>query len=180
MWSSSLSTLRIIHKSCNKSVYFFDPCCIFWPAFRCCILQMLVKLYFFNFFQAKKAEKRTKVWELRQNFAKHVFFFKLHQNTGHGFYSQIRLVLERQLNGQCQQCLYIDITRPQTFKKNKPGRSQSWMPVLSRDLEEDVPECSGREISQIFLAKIWFPGYGIWERRPLPLPPPLFAVCHLP
>ena len=35
---------------------------------------MLVKLYFFNFFRAKKAEKRTKVRELRQNFAKHVFF----------------------------------------------------------------------------------------------------------
>ena len=34
--------------------------------------------------------------------------------------------------------------------KLRPGRSQYRMPVLSRDWEEDVPECSGREISQIF------------------------------
>ena len=27
------------------------------------------------------------------------------------------------------------------------------MPVLSRDREEDVPECLGREISKIFLEK---------------------------
>ena len=41
------------------------------------------------------------------------------------------------------------------------------MTGLSRDREEDVPECSGREISWIFLGKIWFPGNGIRERRPL-------------
>ena len=50
---------------------------------------------------------------------------------------------------------------------NKPGRSQSRMPVLSWDRKEDVPKCSGREISQNFLGEIWFPGNGIWERRPL-------------
>ena len=53
------------------------------------------------------------------------------------------------------------------YKNNKPGRSQSQMPVLSRDREEDVPECSEREISQIFLGKIWYPGNGIQEHRPL-------------
>ena len=50
---------------------------------------------------------------------------------------------------------------------NKTGRSQSRIPVLSRDRKEDVPECMGREISHIFLGKIWFPGNGILERRPL-------------
>ena len=30
-----------------------------------------------------------------------------------------------------------------------------------------VPECSGWEISQISWGKIWFPGNGIQERRPL-------------
>ena len=38
------------------------------------------------------------------------------------------------------------------------GRSQTRMLVLSRDREEDVPKCSG---------KIWFPGNGIRECRPL-------------
>ena len=33
--------------------------------------------------------------------------------------------------------------------------------------EEDVPECSGWEIFQIFPGKIQFPGNGIQERRPL-------------
>ena len=41
------------------------------------------------------------------------------------------------------------------------------MPVLSRDREEDVPECSGPGISQIFLGNIRFPRNGIRERRPL-------------
>ena len=41
------------------------------------------------------------------------------------------------------------------------------MLVLSRDLEEDVPEGLGREISLIFFGKILFPGNGIRERRPL-------------
>ena len=41
------------------------------------------------------------------------------------------------------------------------------MPVLSQDQEKDVPECSGQEISQIFLGKIRFPGNGIRECRPL-------------
>ena len=58
----------------------------------------------------------------------------------------------------------------------------SWMfPDLKRDREaaspecwywvgtrkEDVPKFSGREIFQIFLGKIRFPGNGIPERRPL-------------
>ena len=50
---------------------------------------------------------------------------------------------------------------------NKPGRSQSRMPVLSRVREEDVPECSGWEISWIFSGKIRYLGNGIRERRPL-------------
>ena len=41
------------------------------------------------------------------------------------------------------------------------------MPELSQDQEEDVPKCSGREISRIFLGKFWFPGNGIREHRPL-------------
>ena len=41
------------------------------------------------------------------------------------------------------------------------------MPVLSRDREEDVPECSGPGISRIFSGNIRFPGNGIRERRPL-------------
>ena len=43
------------------------------------------------------------------------------------------------------------------------------MPVLSRDREEDVPKCSGQEISQIFQGNFRFPGTAIWERRPLVL-----------
>ena len=35
------------------------------------------------------------------------------------------------------------------------------------DREEDVPECSGQEISRIYLGNIRFPGNAIWERRPL-------------
>ena len=50
---------------------------------------------------------------------------------------------------------------------NKPGRSQSPMPVLSRDREENVPECSGWEISKNFSGKIRFLGNGIWECSPL-------------
>ena len=38
------------------------------------------------------------------------------------------------------------------------GRSQSRMPVLSLDLEEDVPNCLGWEISRKFLGKS-----GSWE-----------------
>ena len=45
--------------------------------------------------------------------------------------------------------------------------SQSRMPVLSRDREEDFPELSGQEISRIFLGKIQVPGNGTRERRPL-------------
>ena len=41
------------------------------------------------------------------------------------------------------------------------------MPVLSRDPEEDVPECSGQEISRIFSVKIRLPGNDIGESRPL-------------
>ena len=37
----------------------------------------------------------------------------------------------------------------------------------SRDWKKVVPECSGQEISRIFLGKIRFPGNGIRERRPL-------------
>ena len=43
----------------------------------------------------------------------------------------------------------------------------SQMLVLSQNWEEDVPECSGREISQIFFIKFQFPGNGIRECRPL-------------
>ena len=42
--------------------------------------------------------------------------------------------------------------------------------LLSRDREEDVPECSGQEIFRIFLGNIRFSGNAIWERRPLSLP----------
>ena len=49
------------------------------------------------------------------------------------------------------------------------------MPVLSRDREEDVPECSGWEISQIF-GKKRFPENGIRERRPLLLLMSLFLT----
>ena len=58
---------------------------------------------------------------------------------------------------------FLNISRTET----RPGSSQSRMPVLSRDPEEDVPKCSGWEISRIFLGKIRFPGNGILERRPL-------------
>ena len=40
----------------------------------------------------------------------------------------------------------------------KPWRSRSRMPVLSWDGEEDVPECSGWKISQIFFVKYPVPG----------------------
>ena len=58
---------------------------------------------------------------------------------------------------------FPNVSRPKT----RPGSNQSRMTGLSRDREEDVPKCLGQEISQIFLGKIWFPGNGIWERRPL-------------
>ena len=41
------------------------------------------------------------------------------------------------------------------------------MPVLSRDREEDVPECSGQEISLIFPGNFRFPENAIRERRSL-------------
>ena len=55
------------------------------------------------------------------------------------------------------------------------------MPVLSRDREEDVSECSGWEISQIFSGKIRFLGNGIRERRPLtePLQPTMYHTGQL-
>ena len=56
---------------------------------------------------------------------------------------------------------------PNLNKTWKPGSSQFWLPVLSRDREEDVPKCSGQEISRIFSGKICFPGNGIRECRPL-------------
>ena len=49
-------------------------------------------------------------------------------------------------------------------------RDRKWhtrMVGLRQDREEDVPKCSGWEISQIFPGKIRFPGNGIWECRPL-------------
>ena len=49
----------------------------------------------------------------------------------------------------------------------KRDREAASLAVLSWDLEEDVPECLGREISRIFSGKIRFPGNGIRERRPL-------------
>ena len=41
---------------------------------------------------------------------------------------------------------FPNVSRPET-------RWEDRMPVLSRDREEDVPTCAGREISQFFLGK---------------------------
>ena len=58
---------------------------------------------------------------------------------------------------------FPNVSRPKT----RTGIRQSRMPVLSRDWEEDVPKCSGREIFKIFQGNIGFPGNAIRERRPL-------------
>ena len=42
-----------------------------------------------------------------------------------------------------------NVSQPET----RPGSSQSRMPVLSPKWEEDIPECSGWEISRIFREK---------------------------
>ena len=47
-----------------------------------------------------------------------------------------------------------------------PDLKRDWE-AASPEWEEYVPECSRREIFQIFGGKIWFPGNGIRERRPL-------------
>ena len=58
---------------------------------------------------------------------------------------------------------FLNVSRPKT----RPGSNQSRMMGRSRDREKVVPECSGQEISRIFLKKIRFPGNGIQECRPL-------------
>ena len=57
----------------------------------------------------------------------------------------------------------LNVSRLET----RPGSDQSRMPVMIRDREEDVLECSGQEISWIFLGKIRFPGNAFRECRPL-------------
>ena len=44
---------------------------------------------------------------------------------------------------------FPNVSRPET----RPGSSQSRMPVLSWDREEDVPECSGQENPRFFWEK---------------------------
>ena len=51
-------------------------------------------------------------------------------------------------------------------------------PELSRDREEDVPKCSGREISRIFLGNFRFPGDAIRECRPLLWAQLLSRITH--
>ena len=58
---------------------------------------------------------------------------------------------------------FLNVSRPKT----RPGSNQSRMMGQNRDREKVVPERSVREISQIFLGKIRFPGNGIREGRPL-------------
>ena len=58
---------------------------------------------------------------------------------------------------------FLNVFRPETRQKE----DQSRMPVMIRDQEEDVLECSGQEISWIFLGKIRFPGNAFRECRPL-------------
>ena len=54
---------------------------------------------------------------------------------------------------------FPNVSRPKT----RLGSNQHQMTGLSRDREEDVPECSGPEIPRIFSGKIRFPGNAIWE-----------------
>ena len=49
----------------------------------------------------------------------------------------------------------------------RDGNLPVQMAGLRQEREEDVHECSGRDISQIFQGKFRFPGNGIRERRPL-------------
>ena len=39
------------------SIFNYDPCCIFRPAFGCCALQTLVEIVFFSVFAAKNLKK---------------------------------------------------------------------------------------------------------------------------
>ena len=59
--------------------------------------------------------------------------------------------------------------------ENKMERSQSRKTGLSRDLEGELPERSRRYFSWFLMEKIWFPGNGIWEPRPLIFTVTLFA-----
>ena len=49
-------------------------CCLFWPVFGCCILQMLVKICFFNFV-VQKCWKRKKSKKIDAKFCKKMFFW---------------------------------------------------------------------------------------------------------
>ena len=52
----------------------FKDCCIFWPVFGCCALQMLVEICFFNKCCCLKAEKRKKSKKFAAKFSKKMFF----------------------------------------------------------------------------------------------------------
>ena len=54
-----------------------------------------------------------------------------------------------------------------TGDHSRIARTGTVLQMLRQDWEENVPECSGWEISRIFLGKIRFPENGIRERRPL-------------
>ena len=69
-------------------------CCIFQPVFGCCALQIIVEIWVFNIFCAKKLKKEEKAQKSRQNWAK-LFFFDLHPKAGWGFYSQKETCFQR-------------------------------------------------------------------------------------
>ena len=61
-------------------------CWIFWPAFGCCKLQMLVEICFFTFFALKMWQrKKSKKIELK---LKKKFFLSLHRSANWGFCAQ--------------------------------------------------------------------------------------------
>ena len=55
-----------------------NRCCIFWPAFVCCTLWMLVEIFVFNLFFAKKLKnaKMQKSMKFAAKFSKNMSFFK--------------------------------------------------------------------------------------------------------
>ena len=67
-------------------------CCIFWPAFDCCALQMMVKFCFFlkHFWgkKLKKLKRGRKSKKFDAQFSKKLFFISLPQDAGLVFYSQ--------------------------------------------------------------------------------------------
>ena len=63
-------------------------CCIFWPVFGCCGLQMLARICFLTFCEPKSWKKEAKARNLMQNIAECFVFLSLHQNAGLVFYSQ--------------------------------------------------------------------------------------------